>query len=107
MERKNFRFKKDYYNVIKELTDKQAGELVKGLCAYVYEGKPFLTKDEYLKGAFLYLKRELDVSEQNRINGKKGADALAEKKRRAANNFQMMLGSIVATRCAKDGGKRE
>lgn len=57
-----FNFKKEYYDIIKELTDKQAGELIKGVCAYVYEGKPFITKDEYLKGTFLYLKRELDVS---------------------------------------------
>lgn len=101
---KIIKFKKDYYNVIKELTDKQAGELMKGLCAYVYEGKPFLTKDEYLKGAFLYLKRELDVSEQNRINGKKGADKLAEIKRKE-RAVGVIIGSIVTAHCADDGKK--
>lgn len=104
----NFKFKKEYYDLIKELTDKQAGELVKGLCAYIYEGKPFLTKDEYLKGAFLYLKRETDVSAQNRLNGKKGADALAQKKRKAAvNGMGVVLGSIVTARCMKDGDNKE
>ena len=99
----NIKFKKEYYELLKELTDKQAGELIKGLCAYAYEQKPFLTKDEYLKGAFLYIKRELDVSEQNRINGKKGADALAEKRRR---RVAVMLGSIMATR-REENGRRE
>ena len=103
MAEKNIKFKKEYYELLKELTDKQAGELIKGLCAYAYEQKPFLTKDEYLKGAFLYIKRELDVSEQNRINGKKGADALAEKRRR---RVAVMLGSIMATR-REENGRRE
>lgn len=108
MAKNNFKFKKDYYNILKELTDKQAGELIKGICAYAYEGKPFLTKDEYLKGAFLYIKRELDVSEQNRINGKKGADALAEKQRmRAANGLGVVIGSIMTACAACDDGKKE
>lgn len=78
-----FNFKKEFYDLIKDLSDKQAGEFVKGVCAYAYEGKPFITKDEYLKGLFLYVKRELDVSKQNSINGKKGAEKRAEAKRRS------------------------
>lgn len=80
--KKKLIFKEQYYKIIKELTDKQAGEFIKGICAYVYEGKPFITKDEYLKGLFMYVKRELDVSEMNSINGKKGAEKRLEIKRR-------------------------
>ena len=106
MKKNIFKFKKEFYDIIKELTDKQAGELIKGLCAYAYDGKPFLTKDEYLKGAFLYIKRELDVSQQNSINGKKGAEVLAEKKRRRLpNGLGIMIGSIVTARQAGDGKK--
>lgn len=97
---KKLKFKKDYYDIIKDLTDKQAGEFIKGVCAYVYEGKPFLTKDEYLKGLFLYIKRELDVSETNRINGKKGADKLAEIKRRN-KSIGVIIGSVVVASSAK------
>lgn len=96
---KKFKFKKEYYDVIKELTDKQAGEFIKGVCAYVYEGKPFMTKDEYLKGLFLYVKRELDVSEMNRVNGKKGAEKLAENRRRKA--VGIIIGSVVVASSAK------
>jgi len=80
--KKNFKFKEQYYKVIRELTDKQAGEFIKGVCAYVYEGKPFITKDEYLKGLFLYVKRELDVSAICSNNGKKGAEKALENKRK-------------------------
>lgn len=80
--KKNFKFKESFYKIIKELTDKQAGEFIKGICAYVYDGKPFITKDEYLKGVFMYVKRELDVSGICSINGKKGAEKALENKRK-------------------------
>ena len=99
--------KKHYDEILKELTDKQAGEFVKGVCAYVYEGKPFITKDEYLKGLFVYVKRELDVSEMNRVNGKKGADKLAEIKRRD-KAIGVIVGSVlVANTAKKESEKRE
>lgn len=104
---KKFKFKREYYDLIKELTDKQAGEFVKGVCAYVYEGKPLITKDEYLKGLFIYVKRELDVSEMNRVNGKKGADKLAEIKRRD-KAIGVIVGSVlVANTAKKESEKRE
>lgn len=97
---KKFKFKKEYYDLIKELTDKQAGEFIKGVCAYVYEGKPFSTKDEYLKGLFVYVKRELDVSEMNSINGRKGADKRLELYRRN-NAIGVIVGSVMAANAAK------
>lgn len=108
MAEKIIRFKKAYYELLKELTDKQAGELIKGLCAYAYEGKPFITKDDYLKGAFLYVKRELDVSQRNSINGKKGAEVLAEKRRRnTVGGIGLVLGSIMAARCGEKNGEKK
>ena len=104
---KKFKFKREYYDLMKELTDKQAGEFIKGVCAYVYEGKPLITKDEYLKGLFVYVKRELDVSEMNRVNGKKGADKLAEIKRRD-KAIGVIVGSVlVANTAKKENEKRE
>ena len=96
--------KKHYDEILKELTDKQAGEFVKGVCAYVYEGKPFITKDEYLKGLFLYAKRMLDVSEMNSINGKKGADKLAEIKRRN-KAIGVIVGSVLVANTVRNDGK--
>ena len=104
MKMKKFKFKKAYYDLIKELTDKQAGEFVKGVCAYVYEGKPFITKDEYLKGLFVYVKRELDVSEMNSVNGKKGADKRLEIKRRE-KAIGVIVGSVMVANAVKSDGK--
>ena len=92
--------KKHYDEILKELTDKQAGEFVKGVCAYAFEGKPFITKDEYLKGLFMYAKRMLDISEMNSVNGKKGADKLAEIKRRN-KALGVIIGSVVVASAAK------
>lgn len=101
---KSISIKKEHYNIIKELTDKQAGEFVKGVCAYVYDGKPFVTKDKYLKGLFVYAKRALDVSEMNSVNGKKGADKLAEIKRKE-RALGVIIGSVMvaASKADKDG----
>lgn len=84
MKNKIVKIKKEYYRAMKQMTDKQIAEFVKGLCDYVYEGKPFVTKDSFLKGVAMYVKRDLDVAEQNARNGKKGAEALAKKKSEAA-----------------------
>ena len=110
MENKNFKFKESYANVIKEMTDKQAGEFIKGICGYVFESKPFITKDEYLKGLYLYVKRELDVSAMNAANGKKGAEKLAENKRSAngTRRFGVLIGSVrVASDRTKQGNGDE
>ncbi len=96
----NFKFKKEYSNIIKGMTDKQAGEFVKGICEYAFDNKPIKTKDSYLKGAFLYIKREIDTSRINSINGKKGGEICAEKqqarRRKAAYNNGIITGGVVA-----------
>ena len=56
------KIKRENYNLFKELGDKQAGELIKGMCAYMYDGKPFFTKDPYLKGAFMGIKKEYSAA---------------------------------------------
>lgn len=102
---KNIKIKREHYDIIKELTDKQAGEFVKGVCAYTFEGKPFITKDEYLKGLFMYAKRMLDISEMNRINGKKGADKLAEIKRKE-RAVGVIIGSVMVASAMNEEAKK-
>lgn len=97
--------KKHYDEIIKELSDKQAGEFVKGVCAYAFEGKPFITKDEYLKGLFMYAKRMLDISEMNRINGKKGADKLAEI-RAKERTVGVIIGSVLVASAMNEDAKK-
>ena len=65
MKELRLKIKRENYNLFKELGDKQAGELIKGMCAYMYDGKPFFTKDPYLKGAFMGIKKEIDEATGN------------------------------------------
>lgn len=110
MREKSFKFKEGFANAVKGMTDKQAGEFVKGLCGYVFENKPLTTKDEYLKGIYLYAQRELDVSAMNAVNGKKGAEKLAEnkQKRNAAKRLGVLIETVVvASKGAKNGQANE
>ena len=50
MKEKNFKFKVNFAKLVKGMTDKQAGEFIKGVSDYVFYNKPLETKDEYLKG---------------------------------------------------------
>ena len=50
---KAVRINEEYYSVIKEMTERQAGEFVKKLCARIYEGKPIITRDPCLNGVFV------------------------------------------------------
>lgn len=96
----SFKFKRSFYNLLLGMTDKQAGEFIKGMCDYAFNEKHFQTKDDYLKGAFLYVQRELDVSKQNSINGKKGGLVSAEMKRNEERKTYyddgVITGGIVA-----------
>lgn len=92
MKNKIVKIKKDYYKAMKQMSDKQIAEFTKAICEYVYEGKPMITKDNFLKGVFMYVQRDLEVAAQNSINGKKGADILAEKKRKAlSTNIEVVV----------------
>ena len=96
MKELKLKIKREYYNIFKELTDKQAGELIKGMCAYMYDKKPFFTKDAYLKGVFVSIKKDIDEARQNSVNGKKGAQIQAERRRKEAMaNLAAVIGGVI------------
>lgn len=101
MKKKVVKIKKEYYKAMKQMTDKQIAEFVKGICDNVYEGKPLTTKDKYLKGIFMYVQRDLDEAAQNSINGKKGADKLAAMKRKG-----IMHGIDIVVITEQKGGNK-
>lgn len=98
MKELQLKIKREYYNIFKELNDKQAGELVKGMCAYMYDNKPFFTKDPYLKGVFMTVKKDIDVAKNCSVNGKKGAEVAAEKRHlEALNKLGIIVGGMLAS----------
>ncbi|MDE6294177.1 MAG: hypothetical protein K2L88_06120 [Clostridiales bacterium] len=79
MKEKNFKFREKYAALVGKMTDKQAGEFIKAVCGYVFEGKPMESKDEYLKGVFVFVQNALDTEVRDRENGKIGGAIVAEK----------------------------
>ncbi len=96
MKNKIVKITKDYYGFIKNMSDKQKAEFIKAVCERVYDDKPLVTKDNYLKGVFAFVERDLQVAAQNSINGKKGAEMLAERKREM-QPVELIVGSVIVT----------
>ncbi len=97
MKEKNFKFRASFGKIVDNMTDKQAGEFIKAISGYVFANKPMESKDEYLKGVFLYVKNILDNDEQNRENGKIGGAIIAEKMRNKTQREQAVSKSGIVS----------
>ena len=103
MKELKLKFKRNYYNLFSELNDRQAGELIKGMFAYAYDGKPFITRDDYLKGLFLTVHRDIDIAKRGMVYGTKGAEILAEKRRKEeVCKLGVLIGNVISA--AKEDG---
>ena len=105
---KAVRINEEYYSVIKEMTERQAGEFVKKLCARIYEGKPIITRDPYLKGVFVSVEKDIAISKQNSLNARKALEKNAERQQQRLANLGFALGSALAAAraaAAEDGAK--
>ena len=71
------------YGFEDESPAKQAGQFIKGLCGYAFDGVPMETKDAKIASAYAYAKTALDVSVKSRENGRKGGLLVAERMRGA------------------------
>ncbi len=81
MKEKRFNFRKSFYNAIRPMDDKQAGKFIKGLCAYVFDSRPFNAKDSALQSTFELVKTVLDNEQRDRENGRKGGIESAKLRR--------------------------
>ena len=79
MKEQNFKFKKSFGKLVEQMNDKQAGEFIKAVCGYVFLQKPMESKDEFLKGVYVYVKDALDTEVRDRENGRLGGILVAEK----------------------------
>ena len=76
---KNFKIREQDYKAMQGMTEKEAGQFIKGLCGYAFDGVPMETKEAKIASAYAYAKAALDVSAQNRENGQKGGLIMAER----------------------------
>lgn len=92
MKKKIFKFKSEYAKLVESMTEKQAGEFIKAVSGYVFFGKPLESKDDYLKGVYIYIQNELETEARNSANGKKGADIfLARKQKDSMTNIDLVI----------------
>ena len=70
MKENSFRFRESFGRAILSMNDKQAGQLIKGLCGYVFEGRKLQSNDCAIKSSFTLIKTALDTDEQNKQNAR-------------------------------------
>lgn len=97
MKEKNFKFKESFGALVEKMTNRQAGEFIKAVSGYVFGGKPMESKDEYLKGVFLYVQTVLDTAAQNRENGRIGGAIVAEKYREIRSKIMTEESTVSET----------
>ena len=76
---RNFKIREQDYKAMQGMNERQAGQFIKGLCGYAFDGVPMETKDAKIASAYAYAKVALDISAQNRENGRKGGLIMAER----------------------------
>ena len=53
---RNFKLREQDYKAIQGMTEKEAGQFIKGLCGYAFDGVPMETKDAKIASAYAYAK---------------------------------------------------
>ena len=81
MRNKFFKFNENYAKVIKHLDDRQAGQYVRAISDYAFEGKTYGGKDTAVKTAFSLTKQMIDDEKFYREKGRLGGQKIAERKR--------------------------
>ena len=105
MRNKFFKFNENYANVIKHLDDKQAGQYVKAISDYAFEGKTYGGKDTAVKtAAFTLTKQMIDDEKFYREKGRLGGQKIAERKRIDDGQIESdtMLKSVIETVVASE-----
>ena len=104
MKNKFFKFSENYANVIKHLDDKQAGQYVKAIADYAFEGKTYAGKDAAVKTAFTFTKQQIDEDKFYREKGKLGGQKIAERKRTEDGQTESdtVLKSVIETVVASE-----
>ena len=64
-----FKMRSNYNAIFKMLNNEQAGKLIKGTNAYVFDGVPFESNDAKVQGAFEMLKKDIDRELRGRMLG--------------------------------------
>lgn len=98
----SFKFWTSYYDALQDMTDDEAGEFVKGLCGYIFDGAEPEFSSRLLTVSFKLIKDSAEhsmlIAREARENGKKGAY-------KKQQNPSSKAKSRGASRGAASGGK--
>ena len=98
----SFKFWTSYYDALQDMTDDEAGEFVKGLCGYIFDGTEPEFSSRLLTVSFKLIKDSAEhsmlIAREARENGKKGA---CKKQQNPSSKAK----SRGASRGAASGGK--
>lgn len=101
MKNKFFKFNENYAKVIKHLDDRQAGQYVRAISDYAFEGKTYGGKDTAVKTAFTLTKQMIDDEKFYREKGRLGGQKIAERKRETEEG-NPILKSVIETVIASE-----
>lgn len=94
MKMNSFKVREIDGEVAKILTDKQAGELYKAICAYNFNNEEYRGKDSLVKSVFALMKESFDKDKFFRETGKLGGVKSASLKREN-DNFAPCIAKAV------------
>ncbi|MGN1373173.1 MAG: DUF6291 domain-containing protein [Candidatus Coproplasma sp.] len=97
MKVKSFKVRAIDGEVVKNLTDKQAGELYKAICAYNFNNEEYKGRDELVRTVFALMKDEFDRDRFFRETGKIGGIKSAAMKRESECPEGKMIRAIIST----------
>ena len=96
-----FKFNENYAKVIKHLDDRQAGQYVRAISDYAFEGKTYGGKDTAVKTAFTLTKQMIDDEKFYREKGRLGRQKIAKRKRETEEE-NPILKSVIETVVASE-----
>lgn len=97
MKVKSFKVRASYGEILKNLSDKQAGELYKAICAYNFNNEEYKGKDKLVKTVFAMMKNEFDRDKFFREKGKIGGAKSAAMKQETGSRDGKRIEAIIST----------
>lgn len=95
MKMNNFKIREIDGEVAKILTDKQAGELYKAICAYNFNNEEYKGKDMLVKSVFSLMKEAFDKDRFFRETGKLGGVKSANMRRENDNFLPCITKAVI------------
>ena len=90
MKEKHFKFRENFWSIIKTMDDRKAGKLIKSVCGYAFENRIYEGNDPLMKNSLAFIKKALDDERQaveyGKLGGKKSKELKQKKEQKTDSN---------------------